>query len=521
MDRIKATLATRGEALSRIDIRWYAALCSLLLSSWLIYTDGVVNNDGIIYLHSAQAFIDEGWSAAVAIYPWPFYSGLIALLHRALGISIENVAYLINTALFVLVVTWFVSLVKEASASGKTALYAALLILILPVLNDYRAYTIRDVGYWAFYLGGLLYFLRYLRTPLPRFAFGWGACMLLATLFRIEGLAFLVLIPLILLVLRPQAWSVRLRNFLNVNAVFFVVAIALLLLYGFSDIQFSGRLGDPILLAKELVFSLREGVAEKADALEIAVLGKYTKDFATSAVVIIMLTILFSYLLFGFGFAHLLCTAQGIWRAKILPEYRDSILLLSWAAAIHLAILVVFVTARFFMTGRFVVPLVLTLLVFAPLGLQIFRERWKATGDQRPRPRRAWAYPALCVLLIVAAVDGSYSFGPSKKHLKEAGLWIDRNTPPASKLLSNDGAVGYYANRELVLDPNKVETTHVERIASPESNVRADYLALNVKRRDSSGGDAFKKQFGDPLKRFRNNRGDQVLIYAVTNEKRD
>lgn len=498
----------------RGDPRWYAALGSLLLSLWIIHQNGIINGDGILYLHAARAFLDQGWRAAADIYPWPFFSGLVALLQHVSGLSLENSAYVINSLLYALLVVVFVTLVGELHASRRIHFYAALLVLLLPSLNGYRDYIIRDVGYWAFYLIGLLYFLRYLRGPRLSHALAWGLSMLVATLFRIEGLAFLCVLPLFLLLQFEHGWRTRLLRLLQMNIVLIVSAAMLALFFALGEINFMGRLGDPILLLQKFAHSATTGIEQKAEALRIAVLGRYAKDFAFPSVIMIQIMILTSYVLSGFGLAHLILSVRGILRAKLSASCRPALLFLLWAALLQILILVVFVVGQFFLTGRFVIALVLTCLVFAALGLEAFREDWKETGAAKRSWHRKWAYPLLCFLLFVAAIGSLHSFGPSKTYLKDAGEWIQENVPRSSRLLTNNDAVAFYSELDFSRDSRQFDDDRVEaQLKKSDYDSHYDYVALNVDRR------YFRRERkileGEPIARFRNNRGDELLIFKT------
>ena len=62
-------------AVASRDVRFSAAMVSLLLSAWCVYLDNVVNNDGILYLRGAELIADGDWQGAVELYKWPFYAG--------------------------------------------------------------------------------------------------------------------------------------------------------------------------------------------------------------------------------------------------------------------------------------------------------------------------------------------------------------------------------------------------------------------------------------------------------------
>src|SRR5690606_39792728 len=91
-------------SIKKIPIELVAISVSVLLSIWLIYSDNVINSDGILYLKSAEAFASGNWQEGVDIYRWPFYAAVIAALHYVSGLETDTVAYVLNGALYAVLV---------------------------------------------------------------------------------------------------------------------------------------------------------------------------------------------------------------------------------------------------------------------------------------------------------------------------------------------------------------------------------------------------------------------------------
>ena len=150
-------------------IRILAVLISFALSAWAQYSDGIVNRDGILYLEAAAQLEQGQWSAALAVYTWPFYSALIALMSYLTGLGVEPAAHLLDALLFALMVWAFINVVAELGGDRKTLVAAALVVLLAPQLNEHRSDIFRDNGYWAFYLLSLWLFIKYmLRSKIRR-----------------------------------------------------------------------------------------------------------------------------------------------------------------------------------------------------------------------------------------------------------------------------------------------------------------------------------------------------------------
>ena len=118
----------------QVDIRIYAVLASLLISTFTILVPQYANDDAYTYIRTAEIFSNDGFSAAFQHNSWATYSILISLF-GLLGIKIFTAAYLVNALFFALLVFAFISIVKEIDDSESLLVFAAVSILVYPELN--------------------------------------------------------------------------------------------------------------------------------------------------------------------------------------------------------------------------------------------------------------------------------------------------------------------------------------------------------------------------------------------------
>ena len=131
-------------------------LASLVLSLVVYLQNDIINKDGVLYMNVARAYVDGGIGEAFVTFNWPFYGIAIGLMHQLTQLGYENSAYLLNALLISLACVAFVATYREVNRDGTRIWIAALLILALPILNEYRDYVIRGFGYWAFLLIAVL-----------------------------------------------------------------------------------------------------------------------------------------------------------------------------------------------------------------------------------------------------------------------------------------------------------------------------------------------------------------------------
>lgn len=498
----------------RLGIRGVAVVVSLVLSAWSVYRDPVINGDGILYMRAAEAILAGGWRAGNAIYPWPFYSWLVALLHQATGLGLEPAARLLDVALQALAVWAFITVVRELGGDRRTLLAAALVVLVHAPFNEYRSFVVRDFGYWAFYLVALGWFLRNFKTPGIGPALAWGASMVLATLFRIEGLVILLLAPLALLFAPDRSFAARCGQLAKAQ----IVTLALLVVLGAwllagAPIEQAGRLAEPMQWLQQLWVQLEGGLSQKAAGLAQAILNQYSSSYAMAGVLALLLVILLGKTIGALTPLYALLALHA-WRSRLIPVPAGAGRVLAWLVLVQTAILVGFLVNNFFLPGRYAMAWALTVMLAVPFSLVALYDRWssRAAGGRAAR----WLFPAICVVLVAMLVDGLWSFGTSKAYLREAGLWVNARTSPASKVHSNDPIVAYYAGNRRENWKRAFTWQETAELLKTKSWSEYDYVAVEVDRRHPERTAALAAALGRaPVAQFANRRGDRVLVFAT------
>lgn len=488
---------------------WIAVGLGTLLSLWLIWQSDVPNTDGILYLQSAEAFARGDYAAAVELYNWPFYPWLIAAVHSISDLDFEHAAYVINTLCYGLMLYAYIALVRLLGGERKVLIAALLLILLMPALNSYRSYIIRDAGYWAFYLAALWAFLVFVRRPNIKVALLWSTACVVATLFRIEGSVVWVLLPLYLWARRQYTWAQRARHWLTANAFLLAGIVTIGAWVIGTQPAFLGRLGEPLRWIGIFVHEISDGLDARAQALSHAVLNQFSDYLALPAVLGILFLIVAVRIVNALGLLHGGLAIYGFCKGKDFP--RDERAALLWAALIQLLILFVFTTHQFFLTGRYVIALALTLVLFAPFGLA------RAYRQSSHSNRAKFLKGAISVLLLIAAVQSLWSFGASKAYLREAGLWINTTTPTQARLFTNNEVVGYYSRRNIAERHGEFTDEALDKVLSGDDwRANYDYLAVMVQRHDEARGEAILKKLGvAPIAIIANERGARVLIFSA------
>ncbi|HDS16626.1 MAG TPA: hypothetical protein ENN66_08500 [Proteobacteria bacterium] len=493
-----------------------AVSISVILSLWTSFTGGTINLDGILYISVAERLQQGNFGSAAELYNWFFYPLCIAGISQLTGFALETAAFLL-TAFFSALLTYaFLACVRLFENSERVLLWAALIIVFHPVLMEDRCEIIRDHGYWGFYLLALFFILRFSHSGRWREVLGWWGSMLLATMFRVEGLLFMLLLPLSMLWQRrpsPQRWYFFAKTQL-INLIFFVSAMIFLQSTknpGAKLLEW-GRLGDALALGEKFYRALNGGLAQRSEMLE-KVLYPYSQNYAGAVLILIPLVIFLHKLLATLTPVYVGVLGCRPWR-YLRRLNHDLLIVLIWTMLLNAAILLVFVFAEYYLQRRFAYPLGITLLLLLPFIFDAYFLLWRS--GKRILPLKRWLlYPA-AVFLVIQSLGGFLSWpGNSDYFIKEAGLWLKDNLPPHESLYSNNPKLYYYSGRmDGYWEKRPLRLKFSAALLQEKPWPDKAYIALWVSRHfPGSTAEISRELEREPVKVFSNRRHDRVIIY--------
>jgi len=495
------------------------ALISLVLSIWSIGIDSVINNDGVIYVRAAELLSSGDWGSALGIYRWPFYPWLIMLVGDTLGISYKVAGHSLNSIFFALVVIFFVDAVRAFGAVSRLALVTALVIALAhPAFNEYRAFLIRDPGYLAAYLLAVCCFARHCRQPLLRYRVIAAACLVVATLFRVEGLVFLFCSPMLFNLTNSRISSYGTRHWI-------VLLVSIVLIVGLGSFVFSWLLtmptsqlyslnyiGSPVGLMFESWSQIAAGVNDKLGILR-AFLGPYSASNTYMLFGLAVIAVLGAAILNELTVPFSLLIVYALLRptANTLQGSRRNI----WAALLLLNVLVllVFTCIFMFLAPRYPLAICMTLLLLVPF----------AASEVWARARSISFFGRCIVLLLLTWAVGESWSGVSNfsrnDHHRTAGIWIAENSDESAVIVTNSRKVAYYAGHYNEPESWGAEPSDLLRYFSKKDESReADFVVVELSRDDTALATRFSEGAGvSPIQIFDNGHGDWILIFPVTN----
>jgi hypothetical protein len=474
----------------------WAILASVALSVWL-NNHSIINNDGISYLRATQAFLDNGFWAAKDIYRWPFYPILIAYTHMLTQLSLEHAAFLLNTVLCAFIVTGFITVVKALGGQYRTQVCAAIIILFHTGFNEYRDYIIRDFGHWACMLYGLYFLILYAQNRQLRYGLAFGITMIVAFLFRTEAIIVMLIAPMALL-LPITGYKPVQRLWHALGAYILLLPILIVVLLN-PDLILANpwfkRLGqaDFIQRFSNVINEFRTVLSSHISDNELVyvVVGGFV--VYSLARLLLLLSPLYAFL-----------TGYALYTTQIKPSVARTMLVTFIVS--YSAVVLGFLFFRFFLSGRYIMPVVLLLSLWAPFGLSAIYHAWKTRA--RGFAGRRWLFPLVALGLIYMLGDSLISSAPSKQYLKQAGYWLAQNTPANSIVYSNTPEVGYYSHR--INNPREIKPITILKNQEWQAY---DYLAIKLDSKDTELHADLAKLPIKPVMVFDNKEGNSVQIY--------
>ncbi len=404
-----------------------AAIISLTLSLWLVARVDIINPDGICYLQAA-ATIGHDYATAVHMCNggWSFYEMSIAVIVKLTHMSEYAAALCLNAAASLLSVFMFISIVRRLTPESRIHWLAAGVILLAHQFNALRIDVIRDHGFWAFYLTSIYFLLRYLRLPTWRIALAWSVSLVVATLFRVEGAFFLILLPLPICLAAPR----RLRAFLQLNTLLLAVCVLLtawLILHPQASLNRLDAIRLQLLHGPSL---LLQNFFDKVQAFR-AIISSYA--YADAPWVLAGSFILW-YLISVARNISLIYAALVLygWCQRVTAWTRPQHIVIGCYVAVNVAITFVFLVEQGFLSDRYLLALSLTLMLWVPFAIsKLLATRWR------------WI---MLLAILYYAIAGIGHFGPNKSYLRVAGTWLAGHAQPHDTIYSNDYQLLYYTH---------------------------------------------------------------------------
>ena len=481
-------------------VYFVAMLGSILMSAWITVNASVINPDAICYVLSAEAIVTSGFSKAMQLCPqakWPLYSFFIYGFAQLTHLSYVVSAYILDGFYTLISVVMFIAIIKELGGTRRMLWLAVLVILCAHQFNSVRQYIVRDHGFWAFYLISIWFLLRYFREQKVTAALCWSASLLMATLFRIEGLIFLLLLPFL-------SWCCTQLS-LRQRAIRFLVLNAPVLVIGSLLIALSGKLGR----VYEVIVQVQYGFVVLVNRFEVMKLALNTYALPPEAVrdtglVLTLLLVVWYFVSVINNLSWIYTALVGYaWSTRVANFTRTALLVLGGYLIINFCITSLFFGENLYLAKRYLIALSLVLMLWVPFALD---RLWSQGG----RYRIAFL---LAIILMLGSTAGVFmKMEDPKVYIYASGQWITHNVPVTATLYANSQQLRFYSNHYQSRDVFKnMEIDSVEQGKWKQY----DYAAFVIDSTDAKLLAVIQEIPYAPIQTFVSARGDRVVIYKI------
>lgn len=453
-------------------------LLSVLTSLYLINDYAIVNRSALPMLWSLSESNDQASD---------IFSYLICMIASTFDCSVVTAAHALMVMLHAILTALLLLMARVLSFSILSQWAVIVLLLAHPNYNDFRAYILPEPLFWCLWLLAIYLLLLFYRHHTVIAIVLWLSIFLIATQLNVAAWFWLLLFPFGAIVWRP--WRRKSVAYALIGYAIIVAGLLFLPLNeGVSPIAWfvDNVVKNPARLLDMLSINDSNWVKEENDLMA----GVFVFSGASSLVTV--------RTIISFGIACVLLTIYG----AIHKQYRiiesNQRRILVYAVVFDVSISVVLFLLGEDSHSILAFSASFLLLFFAALGLSYIVKNIYAKR-----------YSRLTVLVLVWCfvayiANGFIIFGPKKSYIKSAGTAFvnDFNGQP---IYSNDQFFLFYVKKS----PNV--TLSVEQ-AEQLSQFESFYYAYAKNRNHDLPTFLVDKSV---VKRYRNRRGDQLILYNL------
>lgn len=502
--------------LKKYDVYWVAAISSILVSLIIFSWQQPFDCDAFVYFAAANAYLTGGSHAAMAVYPLPLYSILLALLSKTLHVSFLIANNILAVFLDTVIVLAFVKITSLFNASKREMYFGLLFILFLPYFAHFRHMSMRDHGYLAFALCALCFLIAYYREEKIYQSVLWGFFVILSLLFRVEGGFLLIFAPLPIIFNNQITFFARLKRLLlsYIFPIFlFIAAILFIFLknHQVNNELFGHYFGRVMQVKKEILSGLNASyhvLLEKAQIIKPAIPEEYRLSLAIVFMMSGLVGLYFKHLFDVFPLLYFVLGIAGLYQLFAIKKQKGMAIIFGYML-ICLVISFGFLIQEFFITGRYLLLSVILVLIGAPFAFNTLVQRWENRAGRILGSR--WFFPLIVVWFFVIALSSLIYFGPSKAYIIKSGDWLHDNLSPGAVLCVNDKQLGFYSRLDhVVFLYGSISGDQIKQCA---------YFAAAIDRHDQTTEKNFSQMIAQsPVKTFSSWRGAKVIVYKLNHE---
>lgn len=419
-------------------------LIAMLIAAQMQYVQhGWVNPDSLHYFESARLFAAGQWKEAVQVWNWPLYPLCIAAMHKITSLGIHASAQVLNVLFFGLATFSFMQIIRLGGGRQLTITAGGLILFSSQyIVGDVLEMLMRDEGFWALYLTGLVFFIRYYQQLRLRNALLWQLCAIIATLFRIEAITYLVLLPFLFMFSSNFSVKERIRHLLISHALNIFLALGLILaivLHGDLSMKNFGRLQEVFTL--NLFDELTRKLFANAAVMSEVVLEKYLEEFAIPGLLLTFIYAMIVKAVSTTGLVNFIMAAFAIKNRSALIESK-AFQVLSSMALISLMNMALIITKVFVLSSRYVVGLAFVLMIFAAFQFAKVINNNQQLSEQTNKYK--WLAIALVVFMLLSLIKNILPKAEGYNYMQDAVAWVQSQNTENKPVFTDESRITYY-----------------------------------------------------------------------------
>lgn len=499
----------------------YAIACAVSLILFLTYcaTDDILNDDGIDYIYAAHALAEGLPEKAKSYRPEFLFYGQISLISSLSGLELTSSALLLSLFWQLFLATGFMAVMRSLDSSTRTQVIALALFFSIMSLNELRPHIIRDFGFWALQLWAVWAAITGLKKRHWGFALLWLFCCSASIIYRIEGIAYLILIPFLTII---SAKLSRRQQLMSALGITLIITLATAITFGISSKEPEPPGGINTHRLQSLQFSVLEKwqrelknfdlATEKFEQQKIAIAetmpNKWAKNTANDLVIG---GLIFHVLVTLLKTTNTPLLLLSLCKRKITRPFITNVQekLIANYLLTGIIIGLTSVYTRYFVDPRYLMLPAIILCI--PITL-LLSQTYQNLSSSQNIGARFWRY-ALFTLPLLACAYSILHQSNDKLHIKEAGQWIKANLSDREGIYFNDRKVAFYTD-DYRNDSFKWEYTDIDALID-----KGYHYAVLYKPEDTAA--ALQQSLtAYSLKTFTNSRGHSVIVYELPQAKR-
>jgi len=474
---------------TRLSIKaliWHLVALSCLIAARIIQIQhGWINDDSVLYFEVARLFSIGEWKQGLTLFNWPLYPALISAVHQFTHLGIQTSAQMLNVIFFGMAAFSFINLIRLAGGNKTTIVCGSFLLLSSSyIVGDVLPMLLRDQGFWAMFLTSLVYFIQFYRHQKLSDALLWQVCAILAMLFRIEAITFLVCLPFMLFQQHEFTIKQKTAHYLKINLV---SIFALFLIIGTLIIAPSvhlsdfGRLQEVVTIFPRMLTDIAQIYKAKANIMGEKVLGHYFADYALLGIIVTLISIVIINII-----ELISLPVMGVFALSKFNRYhlvtthamqQDARLVFHWTVALALLNACMVIASVFVLSGRYIIALIFIVLIFAAFHLAslIGKIRTKSINKR-------WQKTLLYILLALMSYSVVKNLLPKPAgytYEQEAIAYVKQQQTPDSKVFYVTPRSRYFAGVPYA-GRGYDYWGYIQKAIADSSIYQYDYLVINL-----------------------------------------